>query len=208
MKTVKTILLIFAFSIPACIVNAQPDTLIKERVKISGAYFSMGFDIVRSGMGGVIGGTMLLSNNWGVSFRFNPNAQRAKNFPDDYNDLFLGIPFLMNGIPSDNVSAVSFHVVKEYQTKTPLTRLGVEFGPAYIKYEEAVFTPVDGWIPLLGSNYDVTHDIDKSIGFSVRGKLEFPVTRFAGIETSLYSVINRLHPFFGVDFIVTLGLVR
>ncbi|OFY65334.1 MAG: hypothetical protein A2V64_04870 [Bacteroidetes bacterium RBG_13_43_22] len=189
-------------------VYPQADSLATKKLQVSGAYLGMGFGAFKSGLGGVISGTFLLSNNWGISLRYNPNSMETKNMPDDYIDLVLGIPFLTNGIPSDNINAFSVHVVREFPTKTNLVRLGLELGPSFIKYEEAVFTPVDAWIPLLGSNYDVSHVPDNCIGFSIRGKIEFPLTRFAGLETAPYALINGLRSILGIDFVLTLGFLR
>lgn len=208
MKGVKHICLVILFCLISYSAYPQADSLKINTLRLTGSYLGLGFGACKSGIGGVISGTFILSNNWGASIRYNPNSFLAENMPDDYIDLVLFMPFLTNGIPSDNVTALSVNIIKEFPTKTRFVRFGIEFGPAFVKYELARFTPVPNWIPLLGSNYDVSHDTDNCIGFSMRGKAEFPLTRFAGLEAAPYVNINRFRNFFGIDFCLTLGLLR
>ena len=187
---------------------SQPDTVMTGTLTVSRAYLDVGLGVYYHGIGGVVGGNIILSNNWGVNIRYNPATFDAKNLPADYVDLVLFIPFATQGIPADNVKAFSIFIVRDIPTRFNLLRFGFELGPSFIRYEEAIFTPIDNWIPFFGSNYDVSHDEYNCIGFSLLLKAEFPVTRFAGVEIAPFLGVNRFRNVAGVDLCVTLGLLR
>ncbi len=208
MKRAKTIYLAALICIISYSAYSQTDSLRQDKIHLSKSYLGLGFGTCNSGLGGVFSGTFILSNDWGGSIRYNPNALGAKNLPDDYYDIVLFIPFLTNGLPTDNIHVLSFLLLKEFPTQTKFVRFGIEFGPAFVKYEVARFTSVSNPIPFMGSNYDVSHDNNSSIGFSVRAKAEFPLTRFAGLEIAPNANINGFRSVLDIDFCLTLGLVR
>jgi hypothetical protein len=45
----------------------------------------------------------------------------------------------------------------------------------------------------------------KSFGITLRAKLEFPVINFFGVEMAVYTEINKLQSFTGIEFYLNLG---
>jgi hypothetical protein len=185
-------------------VFAQADTIAKIPPDIYGA---LSFDLCTNGVGYSFNGTCVFSNNWGVNARLNCNAVGAKNLPDDYYDLVLIVPFLSNGIPTDMLTMLSFSAVKEFPLQTKYLRFGIEFGPSIIIGRIAEFTPVEN-IPFIGSNYDMTRETQNALGFSFRGKIESPFTRFIGAESAVFTNLNGLSSVIGIDFCITFGMLR
>ena len=208
MKRLKSICLTVLIYLISNCVYSQTDSLINNKIKLLNIYSGFGVGICNSGAGVAVDGTFILSNNWGVSIRYNPNYLSARNLPDDYVDLVLFMPFLTNGLPTDDINVLSVNTIKEFPTQSKLIRFGIEFGPALVISQIAVFTPVSNWIPLLGSNYTMTHDNNTTIGLSLRGKAEFPLTRFAGLEVAAHTNINKFRSILGVEFCLNLGLIR
>ena len=207
MKTrLSLCLLVFTLCIPVT-VCAQSDSL-QAGKKLAALYTSLGIDFCSNGLGVSVNGTFILSNNWGGNVRFNFNAVEAKNLPDDYYDFVLFIPWGSNGLPTDKYNMLSFNMVKEFMLSTKYLRFGVEFGPSLVMAQISEFTPVENPIPFFGSNYTITMDKKNALGLSLRGKVEAPVTRYAGVEIALFTNLNGVKSIIGMDFCLTLGLVR
>jgi hypothetical protein len=209
MKTSRSIYLITLVCLISNCVFSQTDNLTDRKTKLANIYSGLGIGVCNSGAGVSVDGTFILSNNWGASIRYNPNYLSAKNLPNDYVDLVLFVPFLTNGLPTDDIVVLTINAVKEFPTGLKLIRFGIEFGPSLVFAKVEEFTPVENPLfPFFGSNYEVTHDKRNTVGFSLRGKIEFPLTRFAGLQVLLHTNLNSIRSVFGGEFGVTLGLVR
>ena len=178
---------------------AQTDSTVLQKVKLSYMYLDFGVGISENLIIG-IGGDFVLSNNWGGSLNYNYFNKEAVELPPDYTGGFFGKP-------TDNLNTYSVRLLKEFPTHTKMVRFGVEGGVSFIEYEKAHFAPNPnpGW---LGSNYIVTRSIEITEGLSIRGKAEFPVSRFLGCEIALISNLNEYQSYIGAELHFTLGLVR
>ena len=207
MKKVKFICLIGLLSIFSNNGYSQADSLGNKKVRLSEFYLGLGAGPCNKGLGCGLGGTIILSDNWGGSVYFRANFLEAKNLPEDYVDFVLFLPFMSNGIPTDIVQVLSFNLLKEFPTHSKLIRFGIELGPSWTNVQIAHFTPKD-YVPGLGSNYNIIREGKNSIGLSLKVKAEFPFSGFAGLELAAYTNINKYQSVIGLDLCVTLGLVR
>lgn len=189
-------------------VCAQTGNQRKSDVSILNLYAGFGLGTCNPGLSSSVAGTFVLSNSWGASIRYNSNHLEAKNLPGDYVDLVLFIPFVANGFPRDNRFTLSFYALKEFPTSSEYVRFGLELGPAFVFSRVAEFTPDPAYIPFLGSNYTVSYQKDNSVGFSLRAKAEFPLSRYAGLELAGFTTINALRTLLGAEICINLGLVR
>jgi hypothetical protein len=195
-----------------CLLNpcvySQADSARSSELLVSETYFGLSSGLCKSGIGVAFNGTFIFTNNWGGTVSYNANILTARNLPDDYYDFVLFIPFLLNGLPTDNIQALSFNLLRAFPTQIKLIRFGIEFGPSIVNTKIAHFTPIPGPIPFFGTNYDMTRDNNYSIGLSLRGKAEFLFSRFAGIEMAGYTNINSIRPIIGFELGINFGLVR
>jgi hypothetical protein len=209
MKKIKFICFAALFGVLSNCTYSQADSLITNKTLLSKYYVGFGAGFCNKGLEVGLSSTFILSNDWGGSIRFNSNFFEAKNLPPDYYDFVLFMPFLSNGLPSDNVNVLSFNLIKEFPTRSKLIRFGIEMGPSLVNYKIANFRPVSNPIPFLGSNYDIIRDKQSTVGLSLRLKAEFPLTRFAGLEIAAYTNVNGLQSVSGIELIcLNLGLLR
>jgi hypothetical protein len=178
---------------------AQTDSAVLQKVKLSYAYLDFGVGISENLIIG-IGGNFVLSNKWGGSLSYTYYSPEAKELPANYTGSFFGNP-------SDNLSAYSVRLIREFPTHTKLIRIGIEGGLSFIEYQKAHFAPNlnPGWF---GSNYIVTQSIENTAGLSLKGKAEFPLSRFLGCEIALISNFNEYQSYVGAELHFMLGLVR
>ena len=208
MKKGKFLCLIALFGILSGNVFSQADSLAKINKELSKIFLGVGGGGSINGLGVSFSGTFILSDNWGGSIRFNGNFLKAKNLPDDYYDFVLFIPFVANGLPTDNIQILSVNIIKEFPTRLHWMKFGTEAGLSWVNSQVANFTPNSSTIPFLGSNYDLTRDIKNTVGFSIMGKAEFPVSRFVGAELDLYTNLNGSQSVFGINVCLNVGLVK
>jgi hypothetical protein len=204
-KRCKFFLIIILTGILTLTAYPQADSIKVEKPKLSALYMGMGAGLCNKGFGDEISLVITTDNNWGGSVRYYNNAVRAKNKPDDFSAGIINL-FTLSGLPVDIVKELSFCVVKEFPTKAPLVRFGIEAGPTLVWYRLANFTASgDGFF---GSNYDINYTGNSSIGFSLRLKSEFPLIRFGGLEVAAYANVNEFYSVAGVQFVLNLGLLR
>jgi hypothetical protein len=184
---------------------AQNDSIIKRNVDLSCSYINLGVGSADGFLFG-FGGNLIFSNNWGVSLSYCGNIMKAEEQPPDYS-AGLSQLFEWHDLGIDRFNAVSARLVKEFPIAINVIRFGVEGGVSYISYKRAHFIPIPhpAW---LGSNYDVTYSINPGIGLSLRAKVEFPVTKYAGFELALISNMNGYYSFMGTEIHLTFGKVR
>jgi len=161
-----------------------------------------------------LGLNLMLSNKWGAAIGYDTYWAEARNMPADYFGVIPGIMSLF-GAFADHSKAYSMRVVREIPTEDKRIRFGLESGVSLVRNDYTVFTPKsyeNGWeelVDILGvGNYRSKRVTDTAVGLSLRSKVEFPLTRFVGLELALNTNINRLKPYTKLEANFTFGLVR
>jgi hypothetical protein len=165
-----------------------------------------------SSNGGVLTGTVITRSGWGGSISWSLVSPNAKNKPPEYSS-GSWILFPSNGKSKlyDNITAVTLRVVKDFPSHYKQLRFGVEAGPAYVKTEVPDhFVPNTVGCNIFGCppNYVYERIYRRSVGLSLKAKLEFPFTVPFGLEIGLASHINAYRSYFGFESLINLGYVR
>jgi hypothetical protein len=150
------------------------------------------------------GATTILSNNWGIAADFQYYRIRAAELPSDYR---TGLFLFGDGIPKDQVQAISLRLDREFPSRTPFLRFGMEAGPSLVLYQRCHFTR-DPNPDFLSSNYITTNSHQASAGFSIRVKSEVLFTWFLGMEFAVVSTINPFESYAGIELGLVFGLLR
>jgi hypothetical protein len=84
--------------------------------------------------------------------------------------------------------------------------MAFELGPSWISHHKAEFTRrSSGW---LRSNYEVSRSVKQSVGLSVHIKIDYMMFKWMGFDASLFTNINALHSFVGLELNLNLGYIR
>ena len=199
MKTLFIFLITFC-SIASNRIHSQES----QADKHSKIYFSLGGGAgIKSQLMG-FGGTCILPKEWGFSLSYKGSNYQARNLPSDY---YQGLDFQK---PFDYLHVLSFNYLKEFSTSTKLIRYGIEGGPSLVTEGIAAFTykPLNGLEDLFESNYSYSYTKKSTVGLSVRAKIEFPLTRFAGLEIAGFANVNSFQSIIGGEIYLTLGKIR
>jgi hypothetical protein len=138
---------------------------------------------------------------------FKVNGFPASEMPADFGT--------SEEMPLDMLNTKSLTIMREFPIRKIL-RLGLEAGFSDARYKKAVFTrrhpnTIPGTAPstsFSSDRYDVSYGRVVSAGISLRAKVEFPLTRFFGIEFALYGNINKFRTFSGFEMYLVFGRVR
>ena len=173
-------------------------------LELSALYLGIGGGVTNNGDLYGLGACFLLSNHWGGSISMKVNSHASKNLPSDYQS---GFTILSDGNINDKLKCITIAVLREFSPDANI-RFVVEAGPSYNLLTQPEFTPVQnpGW---LSSNYDVsTHNVESTVGLSMRGKAEWAFSKIVGLEIASFSNINTIQPFTGVEICLNMGFVR
>ena len=182
---------------------SQTASLENNRPKIAKLYLSCG------GIGynevNVVGlnSTFILSNDWGGSISYQQSFLRTRNIPDDYSPGLC----LFDCSQLDYTRVLALKILKEFPISTKLIRFGIESGPSWVEYYFARFRP-GNFSGGGSSNYTLYYDVKNTVGLVLKAKVEFPLTRFAGLELAAMVNINEFKSFIGMEINWTLGVVR
>ena len=170
----------------------------------SKTYFSMGGGVADNGQLIGFAGTHILPKGIGASISYKGDNYNCRDLPSDY---YQGLEFVA---PYDYLHILSLNFVKEFSTSTKLFRYGFEGGPSLVTKGTAVFThkPYNGLEDLFESNYTYAYSKKMTVGLSLRAKMEFPLSRFAGLEAAVFSNINAYRSIIGAEMYLTIGAVR
>ena len=200
----KILPLLLVFSLFLNSLHAQKEEKQKGIPELSALYLNGGGGKAFSGSVYGFGGSFILSNHWGGSLSLWIDEHQSNNSPLDYT---RGVPFGSNCPPTDYIKCISAALLREFPTYGKL-RFSVEAGPSYVTFKEVVFTPSQNqkWF---SPNYDATYPAtQRTIGLALRGRIDWPFSRFAGLEFAAISNINSLQSFLGFEAGLNLGFVR
>lgn len=161
-------------------------------------------------MTGTLGITAFTCSGFGLAVHKRALTFVSRHLPDDYDK---GSSW--GGRPTEKVRIYALSAVWKYQPfKTPLLRLGVEAGPALLKYWRSSFTPqpvtTSGGFVWTSHSSNYSHQLyeTRSVGLNLAVRAEAPLSRGFGFEYSLWSHLNRECTLMGGEFSLTVGVVR
>ena len=140
-------------------------------------------------------------SGWGGTLSINGMWSSATNAPLEYH----GGGFSLSNNVHDFTLLAAIRVLKEWPTHSKYFKFGVEAGPALVHTSIADnFQRKPGW-QLFSSNYTFDKVKENLIGISLRGKIEWQVGDWSGLELGGNANFNEVKPYFGVDLIWTFG---
>lgn len=182
-----------------------------QRNKYSTDITSNAFPIVYISFGGGwpgtfgLGGTLLLVNNMGGSISYRYRTITASNKPADY---YPGLFDFFSSSAVDEINIVSLCFLKAFPlSNTKLIRFSVEGGPSLVNYKRAVFN-YRGEYGFFASNYSIKYTSEETIGLTLRGIIEFPLSQIVGMEIALFGNVNKIHSTACIEVYLTFGRLR
>lgn len=184
-----------------------------RQLEAEAAYFSLALGKGTTGIAGGYSANLLFNNRWGSSLSMRQYGFQSPNLPQDFEPGFLSNSLSQpweNDLTMDRIKTVSLKIVRTIPTRDKNLRLGFEAGPSWTRYQERIYIPLesslDGNIqtPSHTSNFKTHH----SVGAEFRAKLEFPVSKWMGLEVATLTHLNKHQSYFGVEAAVSFGKVR
>ncbi len=191
MKKLLLLLIIF-IGLAIRSVNAQ------SYLNLRSSYFGFGASYP---LGLVATGGRYNQNGWGGTITINPMWFSASNAPADYH----GGGFSSTNNISDLTLLAAIRVLKEWPTNSKYFKFGAEAGLGLVHTSIADnFRERPGW-NLFASNYIFDRVKENSIGISLRGKLEWRIGDWSGLEIGGNANFSKAKPYFGLDLMCTFG---
>jgi len=199
---ITTISLLVLICSQAIAQNIYQDSL--GTTPFSSAQFYLGLGVyVPAPIGGVFAVTAFSQKGWGGSCTIKIQSPNAKNLPADFSP---GLIILGDGIPDEYIKTVTLRALKEVPTDAASIRFGFEVGPAFeSKRTLENFRKKTEW---LSANYSYDQVTHRSLGLSIKGKMEFPISKYFGFEFGLTSNLYAQRSYLGFDLLLTLGQLR
>jgi hypothetical protein len=149
-------------------------------------------------------GTLVTSKEWGSSFQYGYRAKRAVNLPSNY---YAGL--LVEGLygRSDFFHTYSLLAVREYPVFSHFS-LGLEGGPAIIRYRKASYTVNPEYDELESSHFNKSHSYiyndHINYGLKIKAKAKASVN-VIGVEIAPTLLLSARKPDFSVDLNLNIG---
>ncbi len=150
-----------------------------------------------------LGLNLIHKNNLGLSLSYNGMTKAAGvlEWYERQSCFFGG-----DCSPKDYVKTYNLRPSITFPTKLKLIRFGFELGPSLVKTEIAykVFDDSQqGFRP-----WKLHYNKNQSLGFSYVSKIEFPVSRYFGLQAACVGNLNKYRSFLGVEIHAVFGIVR
>jgi hypothetical protein len=155
-----------------------------------GGSFEMSFDMASS------------KNHWGGSLNFKTGFILLGDIPSDYGGQFGRLP------PADDFTVLSFNLLKKFPTSYRYLRFGLETGPSWVRYNLTKLELNPYYPDPFQYKYNKVHTLKNTFGISLTAKAEFPFSSFLGCELAVFTVINKIQSFWGLDFCLSFGNLR
>ena len=151
-----------------------------------------------------------LRNNWSASIGIKWTVFNSPKMPADYEPGL--ILFGNDGIPDDIYAFYSLSIAKDFNKKNHKVILGIEAGLTYLENTISTnFTPQDRGTGLLSdwaSNYSYKLEKKRGAGLLVKPKLKFLLSKKIGIETSVWTILNKIENYYGFEVSLLIGRLR
>lgn len=185
---------------------AQDSASHKKQHKLSAVYFAIN--------GGEANGkfifgweaTIITKKGWGINYGVKASIYESKLLPKDYKPgtgLFGG-----NYIPTDEIFIYTFSTTKYFRLKQNKIIPGLETGITYIDYSFfSTFEHVEQGFDF-SSNYRSTHETKHALGLLIKPKLQFILSKNIGVETSAWTILNKIENYYGVEVNLLIGRLK
>lgn len=146
---------------------------------------------------------LIHKNNIGLSLSYNEMSKAAQVLEwYERQTCFLG----GDCSPQDYVKTINLRPSITFPTKLKFIRFGFEMGPSFVKSEIAYKVYEE-----INQNYrpwKLHYNNNQSIGLSYVSKIEFPVSRYFGMQVACVGNANKYRSYLGVEFHAIFGIVR
>jgi hypothetical protein len=197
----------------SCPVWSQTDSLDINKTNPIIWYFGGGLGFCNTGGVFELSFNVATGNYWGAGINFRTNMSKSDNVPSDYYD--DGIRVVS---PKDYLTAVSFNFLKKFPISKKNVRIGIETGPAWVRYKLAEFEANPDYDPNYERSswdwgprnylYLKSHEVTSKIGFSLAGRTEFIFEKSFSLDLAIYTVINGFQSIVGLDVCINLGRIE
>jgi len=196
----------------SCPIWSQTDSLDIQNSNKTIWYFGAGLGACNRGGVFELSFTVATENYWGGSINFRTSMAKSDNVPTDYYDDELRV-----FSPKDYLTAISFNLLKKFQTSKKNIRVGFETGPAWVRYNLAEFEANPDYDPNYERSswdwgppnylYWKSHEVTSKIGFSLAGRTEFIFEKSFSMDLALYTVINGFQSIVGLNVCINFGRI-
>ena len=183
--------------------QGQTDSLKTGKGIPVNAYLGIGGGSITGGGNVDISLTTTSKGGMGGSLHYMPGFIYLKNVPEDYYE-----GFLRTSTPIHTFQVLSVNFVKKFSNKKGTFRFGLEAGPSWGWFDMVSLKLNPDYPGLMEYKYDKIRTKKNDFGFSSAIRADFPFTRFLGCDISLFTNLNSIQSFFGIDFSLILGMVR
>lgn len=201
-------ILLFAFTSITLCAEEKPKFSYKKDsgVYLTGIYgdFAVLYSIPGNLATASLGLNLFLENLWGGGIHYDYYSREAASLPSDYRP---GFCLFGDCSVFDDVESVGMNITKYFESNSALVRFAVAAGPVYIRYHKAYFTP-NNHGGIFSTNYYVDYKVFTSFGAGLSGKIEFPLSRYAGLQINGTVNLNQFQSYYGFGAGIILGLLR
>ena len=188
---------------------AQDSVLHKKQHRISAIYFALN----SGGANGQFifgwGTGIIIKKGWGISFDYKASVYKAKLLPKDY---YPGWDILGNDpIPSDYFYFYTISATKEFDSRWNKFKPGIETGVTYLThgyYSNFQSIPYDYGLFGGSANYIATYKKEQALGLLIKPKVKFLLSKNIGIETSAWTILNKIENYYGIDVGLLIGRLK
>ncbi len=187
--------------------NKETSTTIKQVIQSKYMAF-IGYGTGMNGKTFSLGVTYMNPKNQGITASFLTNDHPTKKLPTHINTLGNSdaASLKLNELKMINVA-----FVKLYPTSSKFIKLGFESGLDLYNYSYNAFTyknnGSESGASVVGK-YFINRKVVNSIGLSLKMKINFPLTKFVGMEVTPGINFNKHAPLIGIQAKINIGLVR
>ena len=169
--------------------NFKPN-LVYAHAGLGDGQFSLGINAINS-------------KNWGLAVGYNSMTKKAKVLePNEGKSCFLG----GDCSPNDYIKSLALRPSYTFPTNVRFLRLGVELGPSFNKSEIAYKVNQENNLGI--KSWDLKYNHNYSVGLSFSTKIEFPVSRYFGMQVACVGNANKYRSYLAVEFHAIFGIVR
>jgi hypothetical protein len=185
---------------------AQTDSLSINKPGSARSYFGFGAGLGSCGSTWGLRGGHISNGGFGFGLSVKTNIVKNKNTPGDYY-----VDGNRSISPKDYLTLVSLDMIKEFSISGKSSKMGIEGGLSFTKYNIAQYSWNSGYdpnaSPWFGNThrYNKSHSATRTIGLDLRTKAELLRDKSTVIELALYSNINNLRSVIGLEVYITFG---
>jgi hypothetical protein len=181
----------------------------KKQHKLPAVYFALNGGEANGKFIIGFGTSFIIKNGWGISFGLKEVVYKAKLLPNDY---YPGWDILGDDpIPQDHNFFYTLTSVKEFNHNWKGIVPGIETGITYLVFAYySNFQSIPDDYGLFGgsSNYTAAYKKKYALGLSVKPKLKFILSKNIGLETSVWTILNKIENQYGVEVNLLIGRLK